>query len=190
MIGTVIMSTRQNEHTGKRQRKLWTVFLWIAALIFLKPDQGRSYDLYVTSLKASIYLMPDTTSEALFEVKQGFKLNGVRKSGYWHQVDHESRTGWIYGFQVGEKPPVKKNEIYGTFSSLFQKYETFMSRARRRSSAYSSVAAARGLKEHRQRVTVQYRLDFEALEKLEAVQFTDEQVMEFLREGMQNEKSL
>ena len=100
---------------------------------------------------------------------------------------YKGQAGWVYGFMVRNAPPVKKQDIYGAFTTLFQKYELFTSRARRRSSAYSSVAAARGLKENRKRIGPQFQLNYDALEKMESVSITDNQAMNFLKKGIEHD---
>lgn len=127
--------------------------------------------------------MPDTASRKLFTLSRGDAVTGVKKAGYWHAVSYKGRTGWVYKFQVRETPPVKKQSVYSRFRSLFKKYDIFKSRSRRRASAYSSVAAARGLRAYRKRATGHYKLDYDALEKIESVHVTDEQALAFLREG-------
>ncbi|MFZ5573207.1 MAG: hypothetical protein ACOZF0_22625 [Thermodesulfobacteriota bacterium] len=159
----------------------------VAAMTALPPPRCNAYDLYVASVKAQVYLMPDTGSEKLFELKQGTRISGLKKAEYWHQVSHQGRSGWIYSFQVAVKPPVKKRDIYGAFTSLLNKYKLFSDRSRRRSSAYSSVAAARGLRENRLRIHSGHRLDYEALEKMESVDITESQALMFLQEGTAHE---
>ncbi len=181
------MCIHQNDSISTKKWVVYAGLFFMTALTVLLPEWCGAYDLYVSSVKAQVYRMPDAGSEKLFELKMGTGLGGMKKAGYWHQVAYEGRVGWIYGFQVGYKPPVKKRDIYGSFKSLLEKYNMFTSRARRRSSAYSSVAAARGLKETRRHMNAQYRLDYNALEKMESIDITENQAMEFLKEGIRHD---
>ncbi len=156
-------------------------------MIALCPSTAFSYDLYVHSIKASVYLMPDSGSQKLFIVSKGDKLTGLKQMGYWHKITYRGKNGWIYRFMVRNIQPVTKQDIYGRFKSLFRKYEAFSARSRRRPSSYTAAAAARGLKEKRKRFAVKYRLDWDALEKIESMDISDSQAITFLSNGVSNE---
>jgi len=143
-----------------------------------------SYDLYAQIEKAAVYLAPDLGSIKIFELEKGTKVTGIEQKGYWHKVAYKGKKGWIYRFLVKTMPPVNGQDVYGKISSQTGQYEDFANRARRRPSAYSSAAAARGLNEGRLRFSAKYRLDYEALEKMEAVAITDSEAREFLGQGV------
>lgn len=168
-------------------KKLRFVLVAVIVMTTFYPGISAAYDLYVQSIQAPVYLMPDSGSQQLFKVKKGDKLTGIQQVGYWHNVTYNNQTGWIYRFMVRRKPPVKKEDIYGQFTSLSKKYEAFSSKSRRRPSSYTAAAAARGLKEKRKRFAVGYRLDWESLGKIESIDITDAQAMAFLKKGMTHE---
>ncbi len=158
-------------------------------MIILCPSESFSYDLYVHSIKASVYLMPDSGSQKLFTVAKGDKLTGLKQIGYWYKIVYSGKIGWIYRFMVRKTQPVQKQDIYGRFKSLFRKYEAFSARSRRRPSSYTAAAAARGLKEKRKRFAVKYHLDWDALEKIEAMDISDMEAITFLNKGISNEQN-
>ena len=62
------------------------------------------------------------------------------------------------------------------------------SKARKRPSAYTTTASARGLKAKRDRFASQYKSDYHALEQMESMAITMEEADKFLTDGMNNEK--
>jgi hypothetical protein len=158
------------------------ILLLLFGVLFL-PASLPAYDLYVRSVNAPVYVMPDTGSGVVATVGQGTKLNGIENKGNWHIVRMNDGTGWVYRFLVSDKPPL------GTEAgSLTDQYTGHEAKARRRPSSYTAAAAARGLREKRRRFAEQYRLDYEALEKIEAMDVSREEAMNFVKEGIENEK--
>ena len=161
----------------------------IIGLILFFPLTGFSYELYVHSTKAPVYQMPDSGAEKIVTLSKGARISGIKKKGYWHQVDYMGKNGWIYNFMVRNTPPVDKQDIYGQSKSLSKKYELFSKKARRRPSSYTAVAAARGLKEKRNRFSGKYHLDFESLEKIENIDISESDIRQFIAQGMANDKN-
>jgi hypothetical protein len=78
-------------------------------------------------------------------------------------------------------PPLDKKDVYG------KQLEELADKARRRPSAFTTTAAARGLKEKRRRFADKYQLDYDALEKMESIQISDQEASEFLMRGVSDE---
>jgi hypothetical protein len=156
--------------------------LLLLGVLFL-PEATPAYDLYVRSVNAPVYVMPDTGSGVVATVGQGTKLNGIENKGNWHLVKVNDNTGWVYRFLVGDQPLPESGD-----GSLAGQYSDHESKARRRPSSYTAAAAARGLREKRRRFAEKYNLDYEALEKIEAMDVSREEVMNFVKEGIENEK--
>ena len=157
------------------------------ALTLLLPALCFSYDLYVTSARAAVYPAPDVDSGKLFDLASGTRMSGIAQKGHWHKVEYQGRKGWVYTFLVNTTPPVKREDIYGAGGSVIREYEEFSGRARKRPSAYTAAAAARGLKEMRRRFSSRHRLDYAALEKMESRNIPNSQAMNFLAQGVSND---
>ncbi|MEW6076753.1 MAG: hypothetical protein AB1724_02960 [Thermodesulfobacteriota bacterium] len=154
----------------------------LLGVLFL-PATSPAYDLYVRSVNAPVYAMPDTASGVVTTVGQGTKLAGIENKGNWHMVKAGDHTGWVYRFLVGDKPLADTGD-----GSLAGQYAEQESKARRRPSSYTAAAAARGLREKRQRFAEKYHLDYEALARIEAMAVSREEVTSFIKEGIENEK--
>jgi len=161
----------------------------ITVVLLALPALSFSYDLYVNSARATVYLAPDIGSGKLFELPAGTRMSGIVQKGYWHKVEYQGKKGWVYKFLVKKTPPIKKQHVYDTGGPTSQKYQDFSDRARRRPSAYTAAAAARGLKKMRKRFSSRYHLDYEALDKMESINITNSQAMNFLAQGVSNEKN-
>ncbi len=157
-----------------------TLMFLICALVV--PAVVSAYDLYVKSVKAPVYAMPDTASGLMVTYEKGTKLAGVENKGNWHMIRVKDGTGWVYRFLVGDKPPLNAEEN----DALINQYKTFSSKARRRPSSYTAAAAARGLREKRKRFAEKYNLDYKTLEKVEAVQISEAELMSFIKQGIEN----
>jgi hypothetical protein len=158
-----------------------TLALWLFAL-FLLPATAAAFDLYVRSVKAPVYLMPDTASGVVAIYEQGAKLAGIESKDNWHMIRVNDGTGWVYRFLVGDKPPLDTEA-----GSLADQYTDHETNARRRPSSYTTAAAARGLRDRQRQFAEKYALDYEALEKIEAVEISREELMSFVKQGLENE---
>ncbi len=158
----------------------------VATVLFL-PAFSHASNLYVHSVKAPIYVAPDISSGRVAVLKKGTKLTWIKEKGYWYKVDYNGKKGWVYKFMVKKGQPISKKSVYSRLKSLFQKYEAQSDKARRRPSSYTATAAARGLKGKRRRFADKYNLDYISLEKMEAIEVTDDEAIEFITRGISNE---
>ena len=158
-----------------------TILASVIAGIICFPAASSAYDLYIQAVKAPIYLAPDISSGKIAELEKGEKITGIMEKGYWHKVELNGKTGWIYKFMVKSEPPINRSSLYARLSSVFQKFEASSNQSRKRSSSYTATAAARGLKEKRVRFAQRYSLNYEAVEKMESIGITDDEAMEFLK---------
>jgi len=157
--------------------------------MFIAPTFSYSYDLYVHSVKAPIYKTRSIGSKKIIELKKGTKVNGIREKGNWYYVRYRGKTGWIYKLMVKKSPPLETKKFFVRLKSIFSRIHVLRDKSRRRPSSYTTVAAARGLKDKRKRIVDKYRLDYEALEKMESIEISDNEVQEFLTKGISNEKN-
>lgn len=152
-------------------RSLLIVFLLIAPLAY-------SADLFVQSVRAPILSAPSFGSTKLAEAAKGEALKELEKKGSWHKVSYKDKTGWISRLLVSAKPPA------GRVSVLEGTSENLETGARRRASAFTTAAAARGLAEDRSRVSDKYKVSFRGVERMEAVKINDDEALNFLLAGI------
>lgn len=151
------------------------------ALLVLLPALSYSFDVYIHSVKAPLYQTPAIGSVKLTEMKKGEKVLGVNEKPGWYEVIYKGKKGWIHKLMARKKPPLDKKDVYG------KQIEELTDKARRRPSAFTTTAAARGLKEKRRRFADKYLLDYDAVEKMESIKISDEEASKFVMEGVSNE---
>ena len=160
------------------------ILLFLVCILFI-PAVVLAYDLYVQSVKAPVYAMPDMASGVLATYQKGTKLTGIESKGNWHMVKVDDGTGWVYRFLVSEQPPLDTEET----DALLNQYSDFSTNARRRPSSYTTAAAARGLREKDRHFAEKYALDYEALKKVESFKITDQELASFIKQGNENENT-
>ena len=157
-------------------------------LIMLCPALSFSFDLYVHSVKAPIYTTPAMSSEKLMEIPKGTKLIGTSENPSWYEVQYKDIHGWVYKLMVKKSPPMEKAGIFYRLKSLFHKIHTLRGKSRRRPSSFTTTAAARGLREKRKRFSDKYQLAYSSLERLESIEISENEALEFLTKGVSDEK--
>lgn len=156
--------------------------LLIGALLIgalqLAPKGAQAADLFVQSVKAPILSGPSLGSSKVAEAAKGDLLKEVEKKGDWHKVVFKDATGWVSRLLVGPKPPSGKVSI---LEKADEKLETG---ARKRASAFTTAAAARGLTEDRARASDKFRVDYNALDIMEGITISDEEALRFIQTGV------
>lgn len=150
------------------------VFLF--SLLVISGTLYAEETLYVQSLKGKLMSEPNFKSEVKLEAKRGDKLNALEKKGSWHRVSAGSVEGWINRLSVSKFPPMNKVKI------VKGNIENIDKLARKRSSAITTAAAARGLSDaDRRRLGQMSQADFLNLQKLEglAARITQEEIENF-----------
>lgn len=146
--------------------------------LFLIVPLAQAADLYVQSVKAPILSDPSFGSPKIAEAAKGEALKELEKKGGWHKVGYKDKTGWVSRLLIGPRPPA------GRVSVLEGTSENLESGARKRASAFTTAAAARGFAEDRSRVSDKYKVNFVGVERMEAVKVNDDDAMTFLLEGV------
>lgn len=146
--------------------------------LFAFAVSASAADLFVQSVKAPILSAPSLGSSKVAEAVKGETLKELEKKGDWYKVGYKDITGWVSRLLVGSKPPS------GKVSVLEDTEERIEKGARKRASAFTTAAAARGLAEDRARISDKYRVDFRGVEMMEAVSISDEEALRFLQEGV------
>ncbi len=152
-------------------------FMSIILILFFPIALAASDLLYVQSARAPLLNKPFVGSEKLVELNKGTAVLHILEKGIWHQVIYKDKTGWVCKFMVGKTPPKDSR------NNAAEQLEAFSGNARKRPSAFTTTAAARGLMDKRKRFAGKYKFDFSALEKIESITITDAEVHVFLRNG-------
>ena len=153
-------------------------FILIITMILLTPALLMSSEtIYVRSAKAPLLEKPAIGSTILLNLPRGTPVTRILEDGIWYKVTYNDQTGWLCKLMTGSAPP-----------STVQiqpeaELEKISGSARKRPSAFTTTAAARGLMDKRKRFASKYKLDFSALEKIEAVKIADDDIDDFLRIG-------
>ncbi|HSO66435.1 MAG TPA: SH3 domain-containing protein [Desulfatirhabdiaceae bacterium] len=160
------------------------VLLILSGFLIFHPllSAGQNTVMYIHSVKAPVYADSNNQSEKIMELKTGEKIHVLEEKGFWYLIAHGEKTGWIFKLMVRDKPPADFREI-----NVNQMAE-LESKARKRPSAYTTTASARGLKAKRDRFAGQYKNDYYALEQLESMVIPVEEADKFIADGMNNEK--
>jgi len=158
-----------------------------AVLIILFPTFCYSFDLYVHSAKAPLYQAPSIGSKKVTNLKKGTKVIGIEEKENWYKVEYEGKDGWVYKLMVKKAPPLETKGLFARLKASFRKVAVLRAKSRRRPSSYTTTAAARGLKDKRSRFAQKYELDYDALEKMESINISDAEALEFLAQGVSNE---
>lgn len=158
------------------KKNSYSLFLFICCLML--PCVSAASDLYIQSVKAGILSAPSLGSPKLADALKGEKVKEIEKKGDWYKVRYKEMDGWVSRLLVGISPPV------GRISILEETEEKVEKGARKRASAFTTAAAARGLAEERARLSDRYKVDYSGVEMMEAIIITDEEALNFIRKGV------
>ena len=125
--------------------------------------------MYIRTFRATVFTQPKFNAEKLEKLKRGTKVEVVKKGKNWTQI----KQGWV---NTRLLTPTKKKE---KISLLANNKVDLSKNSRRRASALSSTASARGLREG-SIAAKKAKEDFKALEGIERTRSNYEQeAMEF-----------
>ena len=155
----------------KKQLMMLITGLMYASLSFA----DTSY--YVQSTNATIRSGPSFGAKVIAKVSKGQMLTSAKKSGDWIQVKIDGKDGYISHLLVTTHPPIDKTTV------IKAEEEEIKPTARRRASSFTSAAAARGLTEEEQKREGIEKADYKAVDKMEAVKVTAEEVKTFKETG-------
>lgn len=148
------------------------VTLLFAATVFSEES------LYVQPFRAKIFAKPSIASEVLGLVDSGFQFVPAGKEGSWVKLVFKDKQGFIPAVQTAKTPPLGKRSAQGAEDA------PKLSVRARTSSSSAVVAGMKGLTyEDRARITKGERSDFEALDKVDALKISPEELKLFQLEG-------
>lgn len=152
-------------------------FLSIVMVLLTPAVLTASDQIYVRSAKAPLLDKPVIGSDTLINLPRGTPVTRITEKGIWYKVLYKDKTGWLCKLMTGASPPsTTPNESPGEL-------ENISGSTRKRPSAFTTTAAARGLMDKRKRFASKYKLDFSSLEKIEAIQIADDEIHDFTRIG-------
>lgn len=153
------------------------VVLCLSSLLFTAPVRAEE-TLYVQPYRAKIFMKPSITSEVLGSVDSGFQFAPSGNEGRWVKLFFKSKLGYIPAAQTAKSPPLGKSFVQGA------EVAPKLSIRSRTSSAPAVVAGMKGLTyEDRARITQGERSDFEALDKVNLLEITPDELSLFQLEG-------
>ncbi len=139
------------------------VIFAILSIAILHVNAMAAESIYVQSAKAKIYSEPNFKSDVKAEAKRGDSFSLIEKKGRWYKVGLSNDQGWINALVASENPPMNRVKVLTEASKDIGKS------SRKRASAITSAAAARGLSdEDRKRLSQEGKANYSSLEKLEA----------------------
>ena len=160
--------------------KIYILILNTACLLLIASASNAVVDevIYVQPYRAKIFAKPSIASDVLDSVDSGYQFVSSGKDGIWIKLIYEGKQGFIPAAQVARTPPLGKNVVQGLDN-------TPKLNARARTSTTTAVVAGmKGLTyEDRARITKGERSDFDALDKVDALKITQEELDSFQREG-------
>jgi len=148
--------------------------LLIISSLYATADES----LFVQPYRVKIYAKPSIAAEVLGSVDSGYQFVSVGRDGNWVKLAFKGKQGFIPAVQTAKTPPLGKSAV--------QTAETApkLGARARTSSSSAVVAGMKGLTyEDRARVTKGERSDFEALDKVDELKITPDELRAFQLEG-------
>jgi hypothetical protein len=154
------------------------LFLLLAAVLSPGALLWAQEIYYVQSQKAKVMSEPSFRGKVLGEASKGTKLVSSGRKGSWIKVGFYEKEGYVASLLLSKYPPMQRQTlIKGDESEIRQS-------VRRRASTYTSAAAARGLThEDRKRASAEEEVDYNAVARMEALSFTQDEVTRFMEGG-------
>jgi uncharacterized protein YgiM (DUF1202 family) len=164
---------------GPIMNKHHLFLLTIGSLLSVSASQAIADEsLYVQPFRAKVFAKPAIASEVLGTVDSGYQFVSIGKDGSWVKLTFKGKTGFIPAAQAAKTPPLGKS------SGQSNEPGTKLGARARTSSSSAVVAGMKGLTyEDRARVTKGERSDIEALDSVDALKITADEIKQFNLEG-------
>ena len=159
------------------KKQLLSFALFAAGMLYAMVLHAESV-YYVQSVNARIWIGTSFVSKVIGEVGKGQMLVSTGREGRWVKVKYNGKEGYVPFLLLSTHPPIKRTEIIKAEDSDIKQG------VRRRASSFTVAAAARGLtKETRERGEIDEGANFNALNKMESLAITDEEITQFIEGG-------
>lgn len=151
---------------------------FLPALLLVCPTLLCAESFYVQPSQARLYEKPSLAAPVVATVPQGSCFeNAVRKGG-WIEVSWQGRTVWLPALVAATTPPKQKVALQGDALPPQVKLRS------RASAAPTVVAGMKGLaSEDRKRLSSGQNVDYDALDEMEHLLVTDEEIDWFAKGG-------
>lgn len=158
-------------------KKLLTSLL-VALLLPLTVTTALAETMYIQSKQAKLLSEPNFKSPSIIQLEKSTPVEVIMKKGRWTEVEFKGKRGWLSSFLLSTNPPINKvNILKGDNADLSKS-------ARKRASSVTTAGAARGLSaDERMRNSDLQQTDYTALEKIEEMAPSEEQIDKFIDSG-------
>lgn len=113
---------------------------FVAALLLPAVSHAAEETRYISSLKANLLAEPNFKANKIAQLKKGQAVSVLESKGPWLKVSADNQpNGWLSKFLTKSSPPSDRVTV------LPSDKETKLKDVRRRTSAITTAAAARGL---------------------------------------------
>lgn len=156
---------------------LAVLILWLVAATSLMAADTAStpMKLYVFSKTANLQEKNSNDSKVIMSLTKGQPLDQLETKDLWIKVKVNNKEGWVNKYLVSATVPTQeKTDMEGIQINLKKE-------SRKRASAYSTAASARGLADDT--ATKNIRSDIAAVKKMEDAKVKDTEVKQFIKEG-------
>jgi uncharacterized protein YgiM (DUF1202 family) len=161
------------------KKQLMMFMMFLPAMLFATLAHADTA-YYVQSTNATVRSDPSFGAKVIAKVTKGQMLTSTSKSGDWIKVKVDGKDGYISHLLVTTHPPLEKTTV------IKAEEQEIKPTARRRASSFTSAAAARGLTDEEQKHEGEgtaEKSDYKALDKMEAVKVTPDEVKKFKETG-------
>ena len=147
-------------------------------LLLLTVTTALAETMYIQSKKAKLLSEPNFKSQSITSLEKSSPVDVIQKKGRWTEEQFGNSRGWVSSFILSKNPPLNR-------VTILKGDEVDLSKsARKRASAVTTAGAARGLAaDDRMRNSDLQKTDYMALEKVEEMSVTDEEIDAFIDSG-------
>lgn len=118
---------------------------------------------FISSLKAKVFSEPNFKSSLIAQLTKGKQVEVVQAKGIWLKVAFDNQQGWVTKFLVKKTLPLDAVTVFDN-----TKKEVELKDVRRRTSAITTAAAARGLASVARDKDTKYKEDLAGLTYMES----------------------
>lgn len=139
-------------------------------------------NVFVQSQNTQLRQEPSASSSSLMDLKRGDELQVLKKEGMWLQVKANNQTeGWVPKILTSTVKPLGQAQLLKDTAKIDSNAKT----SRRRTTDYAVSAATRGLSasERHRPGDESFRSNRKAVDELEKVQITPQQIKNFKDEA-------
>lgn len=150
----------------------------LALLLPLGMTTALAETMFIQSKQAKLLSAPNFKSKPIMTLEKATQVEVINKKGRWTEIEFNTERGWVSSFILSKSPPLNRVTILKGDNVDLSKS------ARKRASAVTTAGAARGLAANdRMRNSDLQQTDYKALEMVEKLSVTDEEVDEFISSG-------